>query len=76
MSLQLGWVFEIWRKDREQRDKLQTLKGHVEAAAADDPAAIVESLVSQLVVNAQTYKVSSCHQAVFRMLPDPATLET
>lgn len=56
--IKLGWVFEIWRKDREQRDKLQTLKGHVEAAAADDAAAIVERLVSQLVVNAQTYKAS------------------
>jgi hypothetical protein len=55
--MQLGWVFDMWRKDKEGRNKLQTLKGHVEVPAADDTAAIIERLVSQLVVNAQTYKV-------------------
>lgn len=47
----------MWRKDKEGRDKLLTLKGSTEVAAADNSAAIVERLVSQLVVNAQTYKV-------------------
>ena len=56
-AMQLGWMFEMWRKDKDGRDKLQTLKGHVDVPAADSTAAIIERLVSQLVVNAQTYKV-------------------
>ncbi len=48
----------MWRKDKDGRDKLQTLKGHVDVpSAAADTAAIIERVVSQLVINAQTYKV-------------------
>ena len=48
----------MWRKDKDGRDKLQTLKGHVDVpTAAADTAAIIERVVSQLVINAQTYKV-------------------
>jgi hypothetical protein len=69
-AMQLGWMFDMWRKDKDGRDKLQTLKGHVDVPAADHTAAIIERLVSQLVVNAQTYKVlrlktaSHCHLAL------------
>lgn len=59
LALQLGWMFDMWRKDKDGRDKLQTLKGHVDVpTAATDTAAIIERVVSQLVINAQTYKVS------------------
>ena len=48
----------MWRKDKDGRDKLQTLKGHVNVpTAGTDTAAIIERIVSQLVINAQTYKV-------------------
>ena len=57
-AMQLGWMFDMWRKDKDGRDKLQTLKGHVDVpSAATDTAAIIERVVSQLVINAQTYKV-------------------